>query len=174
MPVAWRLASAGLLVGLAAVQPAAAQPADREVRAAEEAGGRLIRRRDVGGWRIVYFSEGDGGLQVRMTRRGAGYSLEYHVSYWRGNGGPVRGAAFRDRDCRSGEAGSIQDPAGAWNAEVVRARFGEYFDECETPAARAAAMLAGFDRAFAVMAAWAGEAADATAAEAEAIANHGR
>ena len=165
----------GGLLAIAWAEPSPAIPADDpEIRAAEEAGGRVLHRRDVGGWRIVYFSEGDGGLQVRMARRGAGYFLEYHVSWWRGNGGPIRGATMVDGECNSGEAGDLNNPDDEWNAGTVRERFGEYFAECQTSSLRAAEMLGGFDRAFAQLAAWSFDAEAATVAENEAIADHGR
>src|SRR5688500_14294850 len=93
---------------LAAAILFAAPPAATEVIAPDE---RVDRSRVVAGWRIEDVDEMDGGLMVRMTRSGRDYRLVWSTSYWRGNGGPVRGASFRWRDCDSGDSSTIEDPS---------------------------------------------------------------
>lgn len=155
-------AAALLLTGLAGAAILAAQPAPGE-----------DRRRAVGDWLIEDVAEEDGGRIVRMTRTADDYSLEYHVSFWRGNARPNRGASAQRLTClRGGEEGGTE-AADAAQASALRARLADYLAACEASPQEAEAALEGFERAFALASAWAEEAEAATAAEAAAIANYG-
>jgi hypothetical protein len=135
---------------------------------------RIEQRRMVRGWLIEDVNEMDGGLQVRMSRSGRDYRLAWSTSFWRGNRGPVRGGAFRWRDCASGGSGEMEDRAVPLTEGLLRERFAGYFAECAVPEATAREILRGFGPAFALASRWAERAQAATDAENEAIANYGR
>jgi hypothetical protein len=132
---------------------------------------RVLRSATVQGWLVEDVSEMDGGLMVRMRRDAPDFSLEWYTSYWRGNGGPVRGARLEYGDCASGDAGAIQDPAVEVTAATLRAQLAQYFAECEVSERDVEAALQGVDQAYALAALWAAEAEARVAAEAAAIAN---
>lgn len=156
------LLSIAIAASLSAVQPeppaAAAQAADRH--------------RAVGDWRVESAAEDDGGRIVRMTRRGAGYSLHYETWYWHGNARTYRRAAAMRGDCgHEGEEGL--DRAANPSAREVRAALAARLAWCDAPLREVRAALRGFGRAFALAYAWGLEAEAATAAEAAATGNYG-
>ena len=139
---------------------------------------RVERRRIVEGWLVEQVDEMDGGIMVRMNRqgrfdKGKAYRLMWWTSYWRGNGGPIRGAELALGDCASGEPGSVRDARIKPEPDEVRARFSLYLAECRATAIEAAAVLEGFGAAFTVAEPWMRETEAFIAAENEAIANYG-
>jgi hypothetical protein len=134
---------------------------------------RVERRQAVGGWRVEYVAESDGGLVIRMRREGEGYRLRYHEVFWRGNYGPSRSVTSQWRDCGGGGEESGENADQSLEASELRRRFAGQLAECGAGEAEIAAALETLEPAFAVAAAWTAEAAAATAAEAAAIAAYG-
>ena len=130
------------------------------------------RRRAVGDWLVEHVGEEDGGRLVRMTREGDDHNVEYRIGYWRGNPGPVRGGTVMRLNGVCGDYESPVDPAPL-PAAAVRAELADRLAACGVADAQAAATLQGLERAYALVAAWAEEAAAVTAAEAEAVADYG-
>ena len=141
------------------------------------------QRRAVGGWLVEHLAESDGGRIVRMTRVHDDRVLEYYVSFWRGNGGPLSHASIGSgADC--GTSGDWRrDPASdIWRAEddlpgvtrTVRATFAQALAACGATPEEITATLAGFENAFALAAEWSEVGRLATLAEIDAIANYGR
>lgn len=158
-PLLFALPAATLLAGAAFVS---AQPAAHE-----------DRRRAVGDWLVEHVAEDDGGLVVRMSREGDDYRLEYREAFWRGNYGPARGFQAARLNCaRGGEAGG-PDEAPQLAAGEVRRRFADDLAECGASPQEVDAALRGLEGAYALASDWAEEAAAATRAEAEAIADFG-
>lgn len=135
---------------------------------------RLIDNATVAGVRVEAIGESDGGRLVRMARRGRGYGFEYHLEYWRGNGGVAVGATFRRGECGSGDAGMIQDADDAMSRANLDEWVADYLRECPLPAKREAEFRRGLDAAWPRFIGWAEQALAATQAENEAIADYGR
>lgn len=135
---------------------------------------RVTSHRIVAGVHVESIAESDGGRLVRMSRKGRGYRFEYHLEFWRGNGGVVVGATFRRGDCRSGDADLIQPTEDAMARANLDFRLGEYLRECPLAAAREAELRHSLDAAWPSFSALAEQALAATLAENAAIADHGR
>jgi hypothetical protein len=125
------------------------------------------------GFRIVSIAESDGGRLVRMRGSGRGYSFEYSLEFWRGNGGVVGGSVFRSGECRSGEAGSIQPTGEAMARQTLDLRLADYLRECPLTPALEAELRRRLDSAWPIFSAHADLALAATIAENEAIARGG-
>jgi hypothetical protein len=145
---------------------AAAAPADPD--------SRLLARRTVASARVEAIAESDGGRLVRIRRKGVGYAFEYHLEFWRGNGGVVLGATFRHGKCRSGDADLIQPTKDAMAKAMLDFRIGEYLRECPLAAAREAELRRSLDAAWPEFSKLAEEARAATEAESQSIADYGR
>lgn len=141
------------------------------------------QRRAVGDWLVEHMAESDGGRIVRMTRVHNDQVLEYHVAFWRGNGGPVshvsveragQGCGGGDwrRDSRSDIWRAEDDVPGV--TRTVRASFASALAECGAAREEVSAALAGFEPAFRLAADWTEVGRLATLAEIEAIENYGR
>ena len=135
---------------------------------------RVISRKTVALAKIESIAEGDGGRLVRIRRKGAGYAFEYHLEYWRGNGGVVIGAMFRRGTCRSGEADAIVPYEDGMARAMLDFRIGEYLRECPLSPAREAELRRSLDSAWPAFSAMAKEALAETEAENRAIADHGK
>ena len=135
---------------------------------------RLISRRTIDGTRVEAIAESDGGRLVRLRRKGAGYAFEYHLEFWRGNGGVVVGATFRSGKCRSGDASAIQPTEEAMARSALDYRLGEYLRECPLSLARGAALRRSLDAAWPAFSSLAQQALAATVAENQAIADYGK
>ncbi|HWT12030.1 MAG TPA: hypothetical protein VN231_04695 [Allosphingosinicella sp.] len=131
-------------------------------------------RRLVGPWAVEHVAEEDGGRLVRLTRKAPDYRLDYHVAFWRGNYGLILSASAARPGRVCGGEGWREPWGTAVTARAVRARLAAHLTECDSSAHEIAQALTGFERAFAVAAAWTRDAEAATRAEAEAIANYGR
>ena len=131
------------------------------------------RSRTVGGVRIETRAEEDGGRLVRLSRRRDGYRFEYHLGFWRGNGGVYVGAAFRRGRCRSGDA----DMLAPLDVALARSRLdqwlGAYLRECPLSRAREDELRRALAAGWPLFDAWAREAAAVTEQEAEAILRYG-
>ena len=150
------LALAGALAGGAAL---AGQPDELETR-----------QRTVSGWRIAEVAESDGGRVVRLSREAEGARLQFTAVFWHGNDGRIQSVLVERSDCTNGEElGRHEVP----DATALRALFTAALADCALPPRRIAAALAGLKPAYTLAAAWADEAATATAAEAQAIADYG-
>src|SRR5688572_22389448 len=122
------------------------------------------RRRAVGNWLVEDVGDGDGGRAVRMTREDGDYSIDYHVSFAPGAADhPSQGFMVWRLTCGQGGGESL-DSASAGQARVIRGRLVDYLERCDAPANEREALLRDFDRAFALLAEWAGEARTAVAA----------
>ncbi len=161
-PRALSLAAPLLLTALAGAAILAAQPAPAE-----------DRRRAVGDWLVEDVAEEDGGRIVRMTRDADDYRLEYHMSFWRGNSGPNRSASAQRFTCMRGDGEGGDEARAEVNPAGLRARLAAYLAACEASPQEVEAALQGFERAFALAAAWGEDAEASTAAEAAAIADYG-
>lgn len=159
MSLDFRLFAAAALV--AASTSVAAQPDER-----------VVRSRSVSGWRIVDINESDGGNVVRMSRQRGDARVERHVSVWRG--GPGGGASVTVGGCYGSDDQTINDISDPRSAATLRRQLLGYLGACGVSGARATALLAGFERAYAIYRRWVDENAAEAAAEAEAIANYGR
>jgi hypothetical protein len=135
---------------------------------------RLISRRTMDGMRVEAIAESDGGQLVRMRRTGGGYSFEYSLEFWRGNGGVVTGATFRSGKCRSGDASAIQPTGNAMARTTLDFRLGEYLRECPLTRVREAELRRSIDAAWPAFSAMAETALAETVAENEAIADYGK
>jgi len=135
---------------------------------------RIVRSQTVAGVRIESIAESDGGLLVRMRRKGPGYSFEYSLEYWRGNGGVVTGSTFRRGICRSGDAGGIQPTEDAMARTALDVRLGEYLRECPLAPARERALRRSLEAAWPEFSRLARQALAATIAENQAIADYGK
>ena len=122
------------------------------------------RRRAVGDWLVEHVGEEDGGRLVRMTREGDDHVIEYRVGFWRGNPGPVRGGTVMRLNGMCGGYQSPPDPGAAAPAATIRAELAGHLAQCGVTGEAAAATLEGFERAYALVSAWAEDAAAATAA----------
>ena len=131
------------------------------------------RRRAVGDWLVEHVGEEDGGRLVRMIRESGDYSVDYRIAFWRGNAGPVRGGSVLRLNGMCGGFESRPDPAADVPADEVRAELARHLASCGVGDEEAASTLEGLERAYALVSAWAGEAAAATAAEAAAVAEYG-
>jgi len=151
------------LVALAAGALASAQP----FAAPED------RRRAVGDWLVEHVGEEDGGRLVRMIREGEDYSVDYRIAFWRGNAGPVRGGSVLRLNGMCGGFESRPDPAADVPADEVRAELARHLASCGVGDEAAASTLEGLERAYALVSAWAGEAAALTAGEAGAVVGYG-
>jgi hypothetical protein len=122
------------------------------------------RRRAVGNWLVEDVGDGDGGRAVRMTREDGDYSIDYHVSFAPGAADhPSQGFMVWRLTCGQGGGESL-DGASAGQARVIRGRLVDYLERCDAPANERESLLRDFDRAFALLAEWAGEARTAVAA----------
>lgn len=130
------------------------------------------RRRAVGDWLVEHVGEEDGGRLVRMTREGEDHNIEYRIGFWHGNPGPVLGGTVMRFNGLCGDYESPADGRVA-TAAAVRAELAAQLAQCGVADAAAAATLEGFERAYALVAAWAGEAEAASAAHGQAIADYG-
>ena len=135
---------------------------------------RVERRRTIAGSLVEDVAESDGGTLVRLSRRGRGYSFEYYLEFWRGNGGVVVGASLARGECRSGEASSIRPTEEAMLRAALDARLADYLAECPLPPRREAALRRALDAAWPTFSLWSREALAAVEAENQAIADHGR
>ena len=159
MPV--RLA-ARLLSALALLGPLAAPPALARDRA-----------ETVAGWRISSGGSGDGGHEVRLTRRGPGWSYDHQLEYWHGNGGVVMSDAFRRGRCRSGDASAIVPVELGISRDTFDQRLADYLRECPLPRGEAAALRRSLERAWPRFLVHARRAHAAMEADSAAIARHG-
>lgn len=132
------------------------------------------RRRTVEGVRIERLGEGDGGTLVRMVRRGRGYRFEYHLEFWRGNGGVIAGASFRRGGCSSGDSDMLRSAEGALARDSLHGWLTDYLRECPLAPAGEAALRRALDAAWPTFSAWANEAWAAIEAENRAILDYGR
>lgn len=146
--------------------PSDAQPLDPD--------SRIVSSETVAGVRIESIAESDGGLLVRMGKKGPGFSFEYSLEYWRGNGGVVTGSTFRRGTCRSGDAGGIQPTEQAMARTTFESRLGDYLRECPLPPARERALRRSLESAWPAFSKLAGQALAATIAENQAIENYGK
>ena len=132
------------------------------------------QRRAVGDWLVEHVGEDDGGRLVRMTREGDDHNVEYRIGFWHGNPGPVRGGTVMRMNSMCGE---YESPAESGPAAppptAVRGELVDRLARCGVSDEAAAATLQGFERAYALLSAWAEEAAAVTSAEAQAIADYG-
>jgi hypothetical protein len=128
----------------------------------------------VAGVRIEWIAESDGGLLVRMRRKGRGYRFDYSLEFWRGNGGVVVGSTFRRGTCRSGDAGGIQPTAEAMTRATLDSRLGDYLRECPLAPARERALRRSLAAAWPVFSHLADRALAVTIAENQAIADYGK
>ena len=135
---------------------------------------RVERHRTIAGILVEDVAESDGGTLVRLSRRGRGYSFEYFLEFWRGNGGVVVGASFARGECRSGEGSSIQPTEAAMVRAALDARLADYLAECPLPPRREAALRRALDAAWPTFSLWSSEALAAVEAENQAIVDHGR
>lgn len=156
-------------LAIAASFSAAASPA-----AARDSDSRPLSRRTIASVTIEAIAESDGGRLVRMRRKGARYAFEYHLEYWRGNGGVVVGAAFRSGKCRSGEADAIVPYEQGMARAMLDSRLGDYLRECPLPPARQAELRRSLDAAWPAFLALAEDARAAIDAENQAIADYGK
>ena len=131
------------------------------------------RGRTIGGARVDYVSEGDGGRMVRVSRRGRGYWFEYHLGFWHGNGGVFTGATFRRGDCRNGDADMLRPAEDALARSSLDQWLADYLRACPLSPVREAELRRSLDSAWPLFEQWAREAAALTEAEAEAIARYG-
>ena len=132
------------------------------------------RRATIAGVRIEEVDQEDGGTLVRLARRGQGYRFEYHLEFWRGNGGVVVGASFRRGDCRSGDSSTIQPTDEAMTRANLDRRLADYLRECPLGRSGEAALSRQLDAAWPTFSAWANAALAAVEAENQAIADYGR
>ncbi len=122
------------------------------------------RRRAVGNWLVEDVGDGDGGRAVRMTREDGDYSVDYHMSFAPGAADhPSQGFMVWRLTCGQGGEESL-DGASAGQARAIRGRLVDYLERCDAPANERESLLRDFDRAFALLAEWAGEARTAVAA----------
>jgi hypothetical protein len=130
------------------------------------------RRRAVGDWLVEHVGEEDGGRLVRMTREGDDHNIEYRIGFWHDNPGPVLGGTVMRFN---GMCGGYESPSDGRiaAAAAVRAELAGHLAQCGVSAEAAAATLQGFERAYALVAAWAEEAEAASAAHGQAIADYG-
>lgn len=127
----------------------------------------------IAGWHISSGGSGDGGHEVRLTRRGPGYRYEHQLEYWHGNGGVVIADSFRRGRCRSGDASAIV-PVGLGTSRVTfDQRLADYLRECPLPRAEAAALRRSLARAWPHFLRHARRARAAMEADRAAIARHG-
>jgi hypothetical protein len=131
-----------------------------------------ICRRAVGAWRVEYAPEGDGGLMVRLSRSDRAWPLELYESYWRGNGGVMMATHLRRSGPDCGAEWRESWATGIGSAKV-RARFETALRQCGASPAEARSVMAGFEPAYALTAAWANHANLATKAEIDAIVAYG-
>lgn len=127
----------------------------------------------IAGWRVASGGTGDGGRLVSLSRRGRGYAFEHYLEFWRGNGGVVIGASFRNGDCRSGDASAIVPFEQGMGRETFDERLADYLRACPLPLAEADAFRRSLDAVWPRFAALAERARAAMEAENEAIARHG-
>lgn len=132
------------------------------------------RAETVAGWRISSGGSGDGGHEVRLTRRGPGYSYEHNLEYWHGNGGVVMGDEFRRGRCRSGDASAIVPLELGMSRETFDQRLTDYLRECPLPRGEEAALRRSLDRAWPRFLRHARRALAAMEADSAAIERHGR
>lgn len=154
--------SAHLLPALALLAPLAAPPAFAQRRA-----------ETIAGWHITSGGSGDGGHEVRLTRRGPGYRYEHQLEYWHGNGGVVIADSFRRGRCRSGDASAIVPVALGTSRTTFDQRLADYLRECPLPRAEAAALRRSLARAWPHLLRHARRARAAMEADSAAIARHG-
>jgi hypothetical protein len=154
-----RLLPALLAAALAAGTAWPGEPAQRD------------RSRTIKGWLVEDVSEQDGGRLVQLSRTTQGLRLQYSAAFWRGNGGRIQSTLVERSDCTTGET---LDRDAKPDAKVVRALFTAHLAECAVPPWRIEAALRGFEPAYGLTQAWSREADAAAAAEAAAIAEHGR
>lgn len=132
------------------------------------------RTETVAGWRIWSGPSGDGGDDVRLTRRGRGYVIDRLLDYWHGNSGVSSHDEYRRGGCASGGEDGILP---FWTA-TSRARFerqlAAYLRDCPLPAAEAAALRRSLARAWPVYMRHVRRARAAMDAENRAIENYGR
>ncbi|MGQ0590414.1 MAG: hypothetical protein ACT4N8_12945 [Sphingosinicella sp.] len=152
-------AAGALLLTLAGGAILAAQPDSR-----------LTRQREVSGWLVEEVAESDGGSMVRMSRTAGGARLQFSAVFWRGNHGRIQAVLVERSDCTNGEEIGRHV---VLEAPALRALFAAALEDCAVSPRRIEAALAGIEPAYALAAAWADEAAAATAAEAQAIADYG-
>jgi hypothetical protein len=128
------------------------------------------RHRAVAGWIVEDEAEEDGGRVVELRRETGGIHIRYTSVFWHGNDGRIQSALVERSDCTNGEEiGRHVVP----EARALRAIFAQALADCAVPPRRVAALLAGFEPAYALTLAWSHAAAAATAAEAAAIAAYG-
>lgn len=154
----WRIAAFAALIAAAGASPAA------------QGDERPIRQRQLAGWSIEDAGEADGGRIVRMTRSSAGARMQFTAAFWHGNDGRIQTVLVERSDCTDGDELGRHQPA---DAAAVRARLASALASCALTPREIEAALAGLEPAYALASRWADEAAEATAAEARAIADHG-
>ena len=135
---------------------------------------RFVSSKSVAGVRVESIAESDGGLLVRMRRKGRGHSFEYSLEYWRGNGGVVVGATFRRGECRSGDADIIQPAEDAMARATLDFRLSEYLRECPLAPPRERELRQSLAAAWPAFSRLAEAAWAATNAENQAIADYGK
>jgi hypothetical protein len=131
------------------------------------------RAETVAGWRISSGGSGDGGHEVRLTRRGPGWSYTHLLEYWHGNGGVVMGDEFRRGRCRSGDASAIVPLDLGMSRATFDQRLTDYLRECPLSRAEEAALRRSLDRAWPRFLVHARRALAAMEADSAAIARHG-
>lgn len=129
------------------------------------------RSRTIRGWLVEDRAEPDGGRLVQLSRTTQGLRLQYSAAFWRGNGGRLHSTLVERSDCTAGES---LDRNAVPDAKAVRALLTAHLAECAAPSRRIEAALRGLEPAYALAQAWARDADAAIAAEAAAIAEHGR
>jgi len=129
------------------------------------------RQRVVAGWLVEDRAEDDGGRVVALRRDSGEVHIRYTAAFWRGNDGRIQTYMVERSDCGNGEEIGRHVILGA---RALRAMFAHTLAECAVTPRRAAALLAGLERAYALTLAWSRDAEAATAAEAAAIADYGR
>lgn len=135
---------------------------------------RLLSRRTVASVKVEAIAESDGGRLVRLRRKGPGYAFEYHLAFWRGNGGVVSGATFRRGECRSGDADVIQPTGDAMAKSNIDDSLADYLRECPLTRESEAGLRRSLDAAWPAFSALAERTLAATEAENEAIADYGK
>ena len=118
------------------------------------------RRRAVGNWLVEDVADQEDGIRrVHVRREEGDYSIDYHM--WLRAGPTViesHGFAVDRLNCARGmEETTEGEDATPADPAAVRARLVAYLEECEAPAAEVAALLEGYERAFALARTWADE-----------------
>jgi hypothetical protein len=131
------------------------------------------RTQNIAGWHITSGGSGDGGHEVRLTRRGPGYRYEHQLEYWHGNGGVVMVDTFRRGRCRSGDASAIVPVELGTSRATFDQRLTDYLRECPLPRAEASALRRSLVRAWPHFLRHARRARAAMEADSAAIARHG-